>query len=168
VSSDTQREAEALVNWKASLAGADESLSSWSLANSTSPCHWMHISCNSAGHTFLELNITRLSLNVTLQQLDFSAFPNMKRLILFRKGLHGGIPGAIGDLASLVKLQISNNQYLTGTIPRSIGPLKQLTKLQLGGLGLDGALPEEIGNLTSLKRLSLYSINLTRSIPLTI
>lgn len=30
------REAEALVNWKASLADADESLGSWSIANSTS------------------------------------------------------------------------------------------------------------------------------------
>jgi hypothetical protein len=84
----------------------------------------MHISCNSAGRTIIGPNITSASLIVTLQKLDFSAFPNLKRLILFRNSLHGDIPGAIGDLASLVKLQISSNQYLTGAIPHSIGRLK--------------------------------------------
>ncbi|KAI5011355.1 hypothetical protein ZWY2020_013492 [Hordeum vulgare] len=162
------REAEALLSWKASLAGADESLSSWSWANSTSVCHWMHISCNSARSTIIKLNISGASLNGTLDKFDFSAFPNLKKLILFQNGLHGNIPEGIGGLTSLARLRISSNRYITGTIPRGIGRLKQLTELQLGGLGLDGvALPEEIGNLTSLTKLALYSISLTGSIPLT-
>uniref|UniRef100_A0ACD5V1J8 Uncharacterized protein n=1 Tax=Avena sativa TaxID=4498 RepID=A0ACD5V1J8_AVESA len=168
VSSDIRREAEALLKWKASLTGAEESLSSWSFANSPSLCHWMHIGCNSVGNTTIMLNISGASLNGTLDKLDFSAFPNLKTLILSGNGLHGDIPGGIGNLTSLVKLQIDSNQYLTGAIPRGIGQLKQLTELQLEDLGLDGALPEEIGNLTSLKKLSLYSINLAGSIPLTI
>ncbi|KAM3369584.1 hypothetical protein ACQJBY_017467 [Aegilops geniculata] len=167
-SADIRREAEALLSWKASLDGADESLSSWSLANSTGVCHWMYISCNLAGSSIIELNISGVSLNGTLDKLDFSAFPNLKKLILFQNGLYGNIPEGISNLTSLVQLQISSNWYVTGTIPRGIGRLKQLTELQLGGLGLEGAtLPEEIGNLTSLTKVALYSINLTGSIPLT-
>lgn len=167
-SPDIRREAEALVSWKASLAGADESLSSWSLANSTGICHWMHISCNLAGSSIIELNISGVSLNGTLDKLDFSSFPNLKKRILFQNGLYGNIPEGIGDLTSLAWLQISSNRYLTGTIPRGIVRLKQLTELKLVGLGLGATLPEDIGNLTSLERPFLYSINLTGSIPLTI
>uniref|UniRef100_A0A8I6WHI7 Leucine rich repeat malectin kinase 1 n=1 Tax=Hordeum vulgare subsp. vulgare TaxID=112509 RepID=A0A8I6WHI7_HORVV len=128
----------------------------------------MHISCNSARSTIIKLNISGASLNGTLDKFDFSAFPNLKKLILFQNGLHGNIPEGIGGLTSLARLRISSNRYITGTIPRGIGRLKQLTELQLGGLGLDGvALPEEIGNLTSLTKLALYSISLTGSIPLT-
>ncbi|XP_071679031.1 uncharacterized protein [Lolium perenne] len=163
-----RREAKALVNWKTSLASADGSLSSWLLANSTSPCHWMHITCNADGSAIRKLNISDASLNGTLDEFDFSAFPHLKKLILFQNDLYGTIPAGIGDLASLVQLEIIKNKYLMGTIPRSIGRLKQLTTLQLEGLGLDGALPEEIGNLTSLRKLSLHSINLTGSIPSTI
>ncbi|KAI4967771.1 hypothetical protein ZWY2020_014966 [Hordeum vulgare] len=78
----------------------------------------MHISCNSARSTIIKLNISGANLNGTLDKFDFSAFPNLKKLMLFQSGLYGNIPE---------------------------GSLKQLTELQLGGLGLDGvALPEEI------------------------
>ncbi|KAE8800921.1 putative LRR receptor-like serine/threonine-protein kinase [Hordeum vulgare] len=67
VRADIRREAEALVNWKASLDGADESLGSWSMANSTSLCRWTHITCNSAG-LMTELNLNT-SLNGTLESV---------------------------------------------------------------------------------------------------
>lgn len=168
VGADIQREAEALVNWKASLASTDESLSSWSLANTTSLCEWMHVGCNSDGRTVSMLNISRTSLNGTLDKFDFSAFPNLKKLILFRSGLYGTIPAGISELTGLVQLQISSNRYLTGAIPPSIGQLEHLRVLRLGMLGLHGVLPEEIGNLTRLEKLSLFSVILTGSIPLTI
>ncbi|KAE8810839.1 putative LRR receptor-like serine/threonine-protein kinase [Hordeum vulgare] len=76
VRADVRREAEALVNWKASLDGADESLGSWSMANSTSLCRWTYITCNSAG-LMTELNLNT-SLNGTLERLDFSAFPHLE------------------------------------------------------------------------------------------
>ncbi|KAK1669065.1 hypothetical protein QYE76_057224 [Lolium multiflorum] len=161
------REAEALVNWKASLASADESLGSWSLANSTSLCSWTHISCDPAGHiTWLDLDDT--SLNGTLDRLDFSAFPQLKSLVLSNNSLYGTLPAGIGNLTSLVHLDISDNPYLRGAIPHSIGQLKHLSGLILSDLGLDGTLPEEIGNLTTLEELRLNSVLLTGSIPPTI
>ncbi|XP_047070181.1 LRR receptor-like serine/threonine-protein kinase FLS2 [Lolium rigidum] len=167
VRADLRREAEALVNWKASLASADESLGSWSLANSTNLCRWSGIICDSAGH-IAKLNLWNASLNGTLDQLDFSAFPHLKELSFGHNGLHGTIPAGIGNLTSLVVLQITDSPYLRGAIPRSIGQLKHLALLNLAFLGLDGTLPEEVGNLTSLEELSLNSVTLTGSIPLTI
>ncbi|XP_047054068.1 probable leucine-rich repeat receptor-like protein kinase At1g35710 [Lolium rigidum] len=167
VRGNIQREAEALVNWKASLAGANKSLRSWSLANSTSLCRWRYISCNSAGH-IKELNLDGASLNGTLDKFDFSAFPHLKKLILFENGLHGTIPAGIGNLTRLVQLDIGVNPYLRGIIPRSIFQLKHLVVLRLLDLGLDGTLPEAIGNLTTLEELRLSFVNLTGSIPQTI
>ncbi|KAM0920186.1 hypothetical protein ACQ4PT_007704 [Festuca glaucescens] len=168
VRANIQLEAAALVNWKASLAGADGSLESWSLANSTNLCRWSHITCDpEAGH-ITELNLWDTSLNGTLDELDFSAFPHMKELRLVNNGLHGTIPTRIGNLTSLIMLEIRSNPYLRGAIPRSIGQLKNLVVLQLSFLGLDGTLPEEVGNLTSLEELDLRSVTLTGSIPLTI
>ncbi|XP_051215340.1 uncharacterized protein [Lolium perenne] len=167
VRADLRREAEALVNWKASLASAHESLGSWSLANSINLCRWSGIRCDSAGH-IAELYLWNASLNGTLDELDFSAFPHLKELSFGHNGLHGTIPAGIGNLTSLVVLQITDSPYLRGAIPRSIGQLKHLALLNLVFLGLDGTLPEEVGNLTSLEELSLNSVTLTGSIPLTI
>uniref|UniRef100_A0A8R7PXQ2 Leucine-rich repeat-containing N-terminal plant-type domain-containing protein n=1 Tax=Triticum urartu TaxID=4572 RepID=A0A8R7PXQ2_TRIUA len=154
VKADTRREAEALVNWKASLADADESLGPWSMANSTSLCRWTHITCDTAGH-IIELNLDRASLNGTLDKLDFSVFPHLRRLLLSYNDLYSTIPAGIGNLTSLVELDISWNQYLRGNIPRSIGQLKHLAVLRMPGLRLSGVLPEEIANLTSLEELDL-------------
>ncbi|KAK1696110.1 hypothetical protein QYE76_012807 [Lolium multiflorum] len=167
VRANIQREAAALVNWKVSLAGADGSLASWSLANSTSLCRWLHITCDrKAGH-IIELDLRDASLDGTLDELDFSAFPHLKELRLVNNGLHGTIPTGIGNLTSLVRLEISSNPYLRGAIPHSIGQLKNLVLMQLTFLGLDGTLPEEVGNLTSLEDLQLNSVTLTGSIPVT-
>ncbi|XP_037415273.1 receptor-like protein 12 [Triticum dicoccoides] len=167
VRADTRREVEALVRWKASLSGADESLGPWSMANSTSLCRSTHITCDPAGH-IIELDLAYTILNGTLDKLDFSAFPHLRSLTLIQNGLFGTIPAGIGNLTSLFTLTIMENPYLRGRIPCSIGQLKQLSYLQLEALGLDSTLPEEIGNLTSLMVLSINLVTLAGSIPPTI
>ncbi|XP_044978033.1 leucine-rich repeat receptor protein kinase EMS1-like isoform X1 [Hordeum vulgare subsp. vulgare] len=154
-----RREAEALVKWKASLANADESLGPWSLANSTSLCRWTHITCDLAGH-ITELDLGGVSLKGTLDEFDFSAFSHMEKLILSYNVLYGTIPAGIGNLTSLVELDISWNWDLRGIIPPSIGQLKHLVVLRMPGFTFNGVLPEEIGNLTRLEELNLQNTNL--------
>uniref|UniRef100_A0ACD5XJC7 Uncharacterized protein n=1 Tax=Avena sativa TaxID=4498 RepID=A0ACD5XJC7_AVESA len=120
-----------------------------------------------AGHV-TGLDLTDTSLNGTLDRFDCSAFPHLENLTMSQNGLYGTIPEGIGNLTSLVRLDINYNLYLSGAIPRSIGQLKHLVVLRLVDLGLDGTLPEEIGNMTSLEVLTLSSVTLTGSIPLTI
>ena len=61
----------------------------------------------------------------------------------------GAIPEELGNLASLVILELDNNQ-LTGEIPEELGNLARLLYLYLGNNQLTGAIPEELGNLNQL------------------
>ncbi|KAK4840974.1 hypothetical protein QYF36_022785 [Acer negundo] len=61
------KEANALLNWKASFANQTQSrLPSWNLLShkpsTTSPCTWFGIFCNSAG-SVIKINITGFGLN---------------------------------------------------------------------------------------------------------
>ncbi|CAL4906747.1 unnamed protein product [Urochloa decumbens] len=161
-----QREADALLKWKASLTDADASLSSWSLEainSTTSPCNWAFVGCSSTGD-ITALNITNARIKGTLAGLDFSAFPRLEDLVLGQNDLYGTIPEGIGNLTSLTSLRMYG-QRLSGPIPRSIGRLKQLESLQLEYLQLSGTIPVEIGNLTSLQDLRLSGIGLAGLIP---
>ncbi|XP_066351231.1 disease resistance protein BAK6-like [Miscanthus floridulus] len=166
-----RRESRALLKWKASLSGGDTYLSSWTTpANSSSPCSWDFITCDSAGDV-TGLNITGTfasqdldaGLRGTLAALDFSAFPRLQTLQLSQNNLYGAIPEGIGNLTGLVSLNISFD-FLTGPIPRSIGQLEHLSVLALQFLLLQGRIPDEIGNLTSLQVLELTHNALTGSV----
>ena len=58
----------------------------------------------------------------------------------------GSIPAEIGNLTSLTKLYLDNND-LNGTIPSDIGSLTSLTDLQIHNNQLSGSIPPEIGCL---------------------
>ncbi|XP_065615697.1 probable leucine-rich repeat receptor-like protein kinase At1g35710 [Quercus suber] len=168
VNEEAKTEANALLNWKASLQNETQShLPSWTLqpnnaTNSSSnqnkssiPCSWYGISCNQAGSVIgLNLANSRLKGNIS----------NLVELDLHRNQLSGSIPPEIGNLSNLVIFDISNNN-LIGLIPSTIGNIKKLTFLQMYKNNLSGSIPQEIGNLKSLVNLSLHTNNLSDSIP---
>jgi hypothetical protein len=65
-------------------------------------------------------------------------------------------PSEVGQLQSLVYLDMSNNAF-TGTITSEIGQLSKLRYLNLGSNELTGSVPTELGLLTSLSTLDLRS-----------
>jgi M6 family metalloprotease-like protein len=79
-------------------------------------------------------------------------------------GLKNKIPKEIGNLTSLVSLELDRNA-LSGNIPHEIGNLTSLKTLSLSFNALTGSIPNEIGNLTSLRSLNLLSNTLTGNIP---
>ncbi|KAL6286917.1 hypothetical protein ACE6H2_011307 [Prunus campanulata] len=107
------QEAEALLNWKASLDNTSLSLlSSW-VGNST--CNWDGIGCNNIG-SITHINFTGSALRGTLHAFSFSSFPSLLSLNLSHNSISGTIPSEIGFLKSLQILDLSENN-LNGSIP---------------------------------------------------
>ena len=78
--------------------------------------------------------------------------------------LRGTIPPELGYLASLVDLDLSQNE-LSGPLPASLGNLTELSDLDLSYNELNGPLPSSLGNLSELRHLDLYANELSGPIP---
>ena len=76
-------------------------------------------------------------------------------------GLTGAVPAEIGQLTSLERLVLGNNQLTS--LPAEIGQLTSLVELDLEGNQLS-SLPAEIGQLAALEELFLFNNDLT-SVP---
>ncbi|XP_039057714.1 receptor-like protein 9DC3 [Hibiscus syriacus] len=99
----------------------------------------------------LELKFEKLSTIWTI--IDFSSNQFM-----------GEIPKIIGELHSLIVLNLSHN-CLTGSIPSSLGDLSELESLDLSSNKLHGRIPTEFKNLGFLEVLNLSHNNLEGPIP---
>ncbi|KAK1398360.1 hypothetical protein POM88_008223 [Heracleum sosnowskyi] len=109
-------------------------------------------------------NLTNLELlnfnensGVNFWQLpdNFSKLTKLKYMILSTCKIHGQMPAFIGNMTSLVDLDLSGN-FFTCKIPAQIGLLKNLQMLELYYNQLVGEIPKELGNLTAEKCLILY------------
>jgi len=156
------KEAEALLKWKASL---DDNHSQYVLSSwvGSSPCKWLGITCDTSG-SVADFSLPNFGLRGTLHSFNFSFFPNLLTLNLGNNSLYGTIPLEIGLLTSLNFLYLDKN-YLTSRIPFSIGNLRNLFILNLKDNKLFGSIPSSIGNMTLLTRLDLNSNNLSGSVP---
>ena len=90
-------------------------------------------------------------------------------LELVANELSGEIPIELGNLASLERLNLSNegsaSNRLSGEIPSELGNLSELTWLGLGGNQFRGEIPAELGNLSKLTVLRLDNNRLSGDIP---
>ena len=131
-----ETEADALLNWKASLQNETQShLTSWSLlhnaTNSSSnqnissiPCSWSGIICNEAG-SVISLDLTNSGLKGTLHEFSFLSLPNLAYVCLNINELFGTIPIEISGLSKLIYPDTSFNK-LSGEIPPQIRLLTNL------------------------------------------
>ncbi|MDN3724049.1 Two component regulator three Y domain protein [Aequorivita sp. SDUM287046] len=78
--------------------------------------------------------------------------------------LTGTLPGSLGQLKNLKKLELSFNQ-LSGSIPPALGNLENLEILALNATDIQGIIPAELGKLSNLKQLHLSSNKLYGSVP---
>ncbi|CAM9772711.1 unnamed protein product, partial [Scytosiphon promiscuus] len=74
-------------------------------------------------------------------------------LLLPRNDFGGHLPGALGKLSGLEKLDLSENTNLTGPIPPEFGDLVSLTHVYLDECGLTGDIPAELGVLAQAGKL---------------
>ncbi|KAK4276020.1 hypothetical protein QN277_019018 [Acacia crassicarpa] len=110
------------------------------------------------------INLTRLGIQGTLNNLNFSTFTKLQVLDTSYNKFSGTIPSQFGNLSSVFSLYLDNN-FLSGFIPQEIGKLTTLNLLYLDQNSLFGPIPSTIGDLTNLTTLSLRENNLWGSIP---
>ncbi|KAG4182027.1 hypothetical protein ERO13_A09G018733v2, partial [Gossypium hirsutum] len=137
-------------------------------------CMWPGIRCNAGSVVDIDLSGHGLNGGITPQ---IGALSKLKLLNLNCR-LSGTIPPNIGELESMVNLDLSNNCNLTnlaslflqsnqldGSIPEDIGRLTNLVALNLSPSYLFGPIPSSVSNLTNLAPLSLQRNQLNGSIP---
>ncbi|QHO04793.1 hypothetical protein HN873_072843 [Arachis hypogaea] len=153
----SEREAKALLRWKETLP-AQPILDSWAFqAQTQSPCSWRGITCDSQGSVVV-INLAYTGLTGTLENLDFTAFPNLLRLDLKTNNLRGTIPQNIGILSKLQFLDLSTNS-LNGTLPLSIANLTKVYELDVSRNNITGTLdPRLFPDGTNEPRTGLISI----------
>ena len=85
-------------------------------------------------------------------------------LNLQENNLTGQIPSEVGNLSSLIILDMDSNR-LSGSMPSALGNLANLQKFDLSDNELDGPVPSQMGNLANLRILNLHTNQVSGEIP---
>lgn len=114
----------------------------------------------------LEVLNFNMNSNLNMWRLteEMMKLTKLKRLILATCKLYGPIPPWLGNMTSLVDLELTGN-YHTGRVPAELGRLHNLRQLELYYNQLDGEIPTEIGNLTELRDLDMSVNRFSGGIP---
>ncbi|XJO77449.1 hypothetical protein BDV3_002027 [Batrachochytrium dendrobatidis] len=110
-----------------------------------------------------ELRILNMPIRNPLPS-EIVLFANLGHLWIERCCLNGHIPSTIGNLTSITRLDLTNNE-LSGSIPESIGNLHQLKHLDLSCNKLSGSITPSLFNLVQLEFLNLSTNSLSGVIP---
>ncbi|KAJ4723870.1 putative Receptor protein kinase [Melia azedarach] len=169
VSSDSAKEANALLKWRTSFDQIQNHslLRSWTphpAVNSTkiNACSWFGIYCNQVGRV-VGINLTSTGLKGYLKSLVDLELSNNQLTGAIPLFL-GEIPQELGKLSTLNKLNFRENQ-LSGHLPEALGLLTELEYLDLSSNILRESIPKSVGNLLKLYYLNLSNNQFSQNIP---
>ncbi|KAK7272976.1 hypothetical protein RIF29_14021 [Crotalaria pallida] len=155
-------EANALLNWKASLDNKSQTLlASWN--STTSACKWEGILCDKSKSVY-SISLPNYGLKGTLYTLSFSSLPNLLSIDISNNLFYGTIPPQIGNLSRIHHLNMSSNSF-NGSIPQEMWTLRSLNELDLSICNLTGPIPISIANLANLTHLDFGSNDFEGYIP---
>lgn len=154
---------EALISLKSRIiVDSSNPLSSWN-ENSSSPCNWTGIACDSFGQRVVGISLSGFGLTGSISP-DIGNLSFLGSLQLQNNQLTGVLPNQIGDLSRLKVLNVSSN-YLHGMIPSNISRLSELQVIDLMQNNITGMIPEEISSLKRLRVLNLGRNSIYGEIP---
>lgn len=118
-----------------------------------------------AGLTSLQfMDISFNNFNRSQVPRVLGSLPDLKSVNIFDGNITGNLDFMIGS-TSLEFVQLYDNFGLTGTIPTEIGDILSLIFLDVGGNELSGPIPSELGKLVNIGGLSFVDNFLTGTIP---
>ncbi|KAF8055259.1 hypothetical protein N665_1300s0007 [Sinapis alba] len=154
---------ETLLEIKKSFKDVNNVLYDWTGSPSSDYCVWRGVTCDNVTFNVVALNLSDLNLDGEISP----AIGDLKSLLsidLRGNRLSGQISDEIGDCSSLQNLDLSFNE-LSGDIPFSISKLKQLEQLILKNNQLIGPIPSTLSQIPNLKILDLAQNKLSGEIP---
>ncbi|XP_057423761.1 MDIS1-interacting receptor like kinase 2-like [Lotus japonicus] len=158
------REVDALLRWETSLDNQSHALlSSWT-SNSTSPCNWLGIECDSKSISMMNLTNVGLKGNIPEQ---LASLQELNTLEVATNNLISFIPAQLGRLPKLLHLSLSQNK-LEGSIPVEFAQLKMLEILNLSHNNLSKVIPSNFNEMLSLTTIDISYNQLEGSVPNTI
>ncbi|KAM3239246.1 putative receptor-like protein kinase [Capsicum annuum] len=86
---------------------------------------------------------------------------NLTVLYLPFNHLNGMLPASMGNLSTFLRKFYANNYKIIGRIPNEVGNLSSLLDLDISGNNFVGLNPTSIGNLRNLQRFNLRNNKLT-------
>ena len=123
---------------------------------------WYGVNTDASGRVdWLDLSNNNLTARIPR---ELGNLASLVRLELWGNQLSGQIPPELGDLAKLKRLFLTSNE-LSGPVPPEIGKLASLEHLELNSNQLSGPIPPQLANLTSLQWLYLGQNRLSGPIP---
>lgn len=152
-----------LLEIKKSFKDVNNVLYDWTGSPSSDYCAWRGVTCDNVTFNVVALNLSDLNLDGEISP----AIGDLKSLLsidLRGNRLSGQIPDEIGDCSPLQNLDLSFNE-LSGDIPFSISKLKQLEQLILKNNQLIGPIPSTLSQIPNLKILDLAQNKLSGEIP---
>ncbi|KAL6176576.1 hypothetical protein ACLB2K_053209 [Fragaria x ananassa] len=141
---------EALLELKRQLKDPLNFLESWKETESSSPCEFSGITCDSGKVTEISLGYKSLSGEISP---SIGVLESLTTLSLTSNHITGEIPVQLTHCTNLKSLNLSQNQ-LVGKIP-DLSTLRNLESLDLSANSLSSKFPSWVGNLTGLQYLGL-------------
>ena len=110
----------------------------------TGICFWSGVECTNTDDIPTEIDLTSFGLDGTIPRELFSVFNGpMTSLRLARNKLQGTIPDEIGQMKSLLTLDLHDNQDLGGPMPPHLfNSVSTLKIVRLGQCSFSGDIPE--------------------------
>ncbi|XP_055828273.1 probable LRR receptor-like serine/threonine-protein kinase At3g47570 isoform X2 [Solanum dulcamara] len=111
---------------------------------------------------FLNLGGNNLTCDSSLSFMaDLTNCRNLTYLDLEVNPLNGMLPVSTGNLSTSLMRFYANSCKIKGRIPNEVGNLSSLLDLDLSGNNLVGSIPTSIGNMINLQRFNLSNNKLT-------
>jgi serine/threonine protein kinase len=129
--------------------------------STTNPCTWYGIGC--IGDFITSIILPSSSLTGTIPA-EIGNLTTLLKVDLSHNSLSGCLPESLSQMADLVYFDVSNNA-LTGSLPASFADLISLQYLSLYSNGLGGTVPAFVGSLTNLDTLYLHSNSFEDEVP---